>query len=136
MLVPRPLQGGEERRSPFRYVCVLLPEQCYLAWRDLKLFALEGLQHERTVKSSAVDIPLVAVGFDLVEEPEALDLVRRLVAFSCAAFIYRRLMDLAVVAADLAHIEYLFGRLSVRVAAYASGIDGMRLFELRHIAAI
>ena len=60
---------------------------------------------ERTGRASSEDEALRAVQHDLVEEPEPVDEVRRLVALESPAFEYPGLHHLTVVPARLLHVE-------------------------------
>lgn len=76
-----------------------------------------------------MDVPFAAFGGNFIEKSEAFYLIRSLVSFSCATFVYCRFMYLAIMATHFTHIEKFNCGFSVWVTAYASGIDSVRLFE-------
>ena len=93
----------------------------------------------RAVQQADIEVPAAAPAEDeavlsfvthLVEEPEALDDVRRLVPLPDAASAGTLLEDLPVVAARLLHEEHFFRRQGVRMPAYAPCVDAVALGQL------
>lgn len=93
------------------------------------LCAVKLSQIEISGAASSEDEALLTFEADLVEQSEALDNVVRLIALSEAAFRYRSFVELAIVAAHLAHEEDFLRRPCCRVSGYAPCVCMMALLK-------